>query len=79
MIDPPAVRMQQRRDAPIAVPPILTGKLDDGRGQRALIVWGIGLIPLGRPRLTQHPTSPTFRDAQRVAAVPDCLPTPRWA
>lgn len=44
------------------------------RRQRALIIQWIGLIPLRRARLSQHPTDPSFRDAQRIAAVCHRLP-----
>jgi hypothetical protein len=53
--------------------------VDDRRRQRDLIIRGIGLIPLCRARLVQHPTGPTFGDAQRVAAMTDRLPPARWA
>jgi hypothetical protein len=64
-------------DVPIA--PILARQMDDRRRQRDLIIRRIGLIPLRRARLSQHPTGAAFRDAQRVAAVSDGLPAARWA
>src|SRR4249920_2052116 len=79
MIHAPTVVVQQGGDPPIPIAPILARQLDDRRRQRDLIVRGIGRIPLRRARLSQHPTGPAFRDAQRVAAVRNSLPAARWA
>ena len=79
VIHAPAVVVQQGGDSSIPVSPILARQLDDRRRQRELIIRRIGLIPLRRAGLAQHPTGPAFRDAQRVAAVRDSLPAARWA
>ena len=70
MIHSPALAPQERRDASIAVSPILRRQLDQPRDQAGLVVGHTAVVPLRRPRLRQHPTGPSFRDAQ---VVPDMV------
>ena len=70
VIHSPALAPQERRDASIAVPPILRRQLDQPRDQAGRVVGHTAVVPLRRPRLRQHPTGPSFRDAQ---VVPDMV------
>ena len=70
VIHSPAFAPQERRDAAIAIPPILCRELDQPRDQAALVVGHARSMPVCRPRLPQDPTGPPFRDAQ---VVPDMI------
>ena len=50
------------------MPPVLARELDNGLGQRSLIIVRLPLVALRGARLAQHPTHPSFREAQRRTA-----------
>ena len=71
MIHSPTLAPEERRDASITVPPILRRELDQPPCDKARLVVGhVPAVPMRRPRLRQHPTGPSFRDAQ---VVPDMV------
>ena len=63
VIHHPALPAQEPDDAPI---PILRGQLDEARDQPGFVVRDDRPMPMRRPRLTEHSTSPPLRDAQPV-------------
>ena len=66
----PAFASEERRDAPIAMPPILRRERNQPRDEARLIVGHVPAVPMRRPRLRQYQTGPPFRDAQ---VVPDMV------
>ena len=66
VIHRPAFSAQEPGDAPIPIPPILRGQLDEARDQPGFVVRDDRPMPVRRPRLTEHSASPPLRDAQPV-------------
>src|SRR5918997_1210048 len=75
----PARHPQQRRDPPVAVPPVDLGQGDDFRPQRRLVVGHARRLALRRPVLIQHPAGKPLRDAQPCRDMLDAGPTTRGA
>ena len=66
VIHRPAFPAQEPGDAPIPIPPILRGQLDEARDQPGFVVRNDRLMPVCRPRLTEHSAGPPLRHAQPV-------------
>lgn len=65
----PAIRSEQRRNPLVAIASIAGRQLDDGEGQRILIVGTHRLAPLRRAMLLQQTAGPAFRDAEPAAGM----------
>ena len=71
MVHTPAFLVQQRRDPPIPVPPILPCKGDDARPQGVLVMGLNGRILLRGATLPHHATRPAFRDREPLLRMAD--------
>ncbi len=71
----PALGSKQSRDPTIAVTTILTGKIDDGFGERRFIVGHLGNMPLGRTSLAENPAGTAFGNTQRFPDMMHAVPT----
>lgn len=71
----PARRVQQGRDPPIAVAPILGGELDDISRQRRFVGSPHWLLSLCRTMLPQDPARPPLAHLVGLAQVRRGLPT----
>lgn len=70
----PAVCLQQRGDAGVAVAPILGRQGNDGSGQPILVGRQGGHVALRTPVLTDDPAGVTFREAVLCSDTVDRLP-----
>ena len=61
---------KERRDAPVAVAPVLRGERDDVSDQRVFIGLALRHLPLGRAVLPEDTTGEPFRDPE---LLPDML------
>ena len=71
----PALSTQQDRDPAIAIATELTGKIDDGFGERCFIVGHLGNMSLGRADLTKNLTGPTLGNTKRLLDMMHADPT----
>ena len=60
----PALGVQQRRDPPVAVAPVLRRQGDDRLGQRRFVVGSAWCLALRGAVLVQHPADKALRDTQ---------------
>ena len=66
----PPFAPDERRNASIAIPPILRRQFDQSGDYAGLVIGHARSMPLRRPRLPQYPTGPPFRDAE---VMPDMI------
>ncbi len=66
---------QQRRDLAITVAAILTGKLDDIRGQPFFVVAPRWRLTLRRTMLSERRTGTTLGDVKLTSDMIDALPS----
>src|SRR6202041_513034 len=59
----PAISLQQRRDATVAITSILSGKIGDGPGERVFILAPCQMVALGAAWLIHQPACPSFAHA----------------
>ena len=71
---PPAVCLQQRGDASVAIAPILGGQGNDGSGQPILVGRHGGHVALRAAVLADDPAGVTFREAVLLPNAVDRLP-----
>ena len=71
----PALSTQQDRDPAIAVTSELTGKIDDGFGERRFVIGHFGNMSLGRTRLTENKAGAAFGNTKRLLDMMHADPT----
>jgi hypothetical protein len=64
VVDPESLPFQETRDHPVAITTISTGQSDNRRPQALFIIRNRIRSPLGRPRLTNHPTDTPLGNIQ---------------
>ncbi len=79
VVDPPALMVKKRRDAPVPIAAELARKFHDPCHQRLLIIPNLPKVSLRRTVLTKHLTSSSLTRAQLVACVINSTSSPSWA
>src|SRR5271156_1475917 len=69
LADPPAVALQERRDAAIAIPAILTGKIDDGSRKSIFVLTLRRPIALRASRLIHQSACSAFTQSLSLSMV----------
>ena len=64
VVNVPALKEENRGDAPIPVTAILAGQIDNGLGQGALVIAHNQRATLCRSRLPQNPAGPALRECK---------------
>ena len=62
----PTVLFQQPVDAPVAVPAVLAGQVNNGRGESVFVRTALGKLALCRSMLAKSTAGSTLRDCQLV-------------
>jgi hypothetical protein len=79
VVHPPAGLTQQRRDAAIIVPAVLTRQLDDVSGQALFVGPTLRDLALDRAVLPERAAGAALRHARRLPRADDAEPTTRGA
>jgi hypothetical protein len=79
VVDPPAGRLQQGADLPIAVAAVLLSQRDEVAGQRGFVVYAPRYLTLCRAVLPERPAGPTLGYLHRLDDVLDTCTAARGA